>query len=247
MVKYLKKEISETKVLLKNIPPVIFSFFILTLFVMNLLANKSLNIPISWLKLDAGYIISWFLFLTMDILTKHFGPKAATKLSFLATGINLVICLIMFLASILPGMWGEAYLEGHEAVINNALNKTFGGTWYVIVGSTVAFAVSSVVNNFTNYAVGKAFKRNPDGFFAYIIRSYFSTAVSQFVDNLLFSMLVGHIFFGWSFKDCFFSAFVCMGVELVLEAFFSPIGYKVCEKWRKEKVGEDYFKFVAKK
>ena len=242
----LKKEFCEIKVLLKSVPQVIFSFFILTLFVMNLLANKSLNIPISWLKLDAGYIISWFLFLTMDILTKHFGPKAATIISFLATGINLVLCLIMHLASILPGMWGEAYLEGYEAVINNALDKTFGGTWYVIVGSTVAFAVSSVANNFTNYAIGKAFKKNQNGFLAYSVRSYLSTAVSQFVDNLLFSMFVGHIFFGWSFRDCLFSAFVCMGVELLLEVFFSPIGYKVSEKWRKEKVGETYFEYIAK-
>ncbi len=244
MSQKIKKEIYETKVLLRSVPPVIFAFFILTLFTMNLLANKSLNIPIEWLKLDAGYIISWFLFLAMDILTKHFGPKAATVFSILATAINLVLCLILFIASIIPGMWGEAFVEGSEGVINQALDRTFGGTWYVIVGSTIAFVISSFANNFTNFWIGKCFKRRPNSFFAYATRSYLSTAVGQFVDNLAFSMLVGHIFFGWSFLHCLSSAVICMFVELILEIIFAPIGYKVSEKWRKENVGKAYFELT---
>ena len=247
MSQKIKKEIYEIKVLLNSVPTIIFSFFILTLFVMNLLANKSLNIPVLWLKLDAGYIISWLLFLIMDVLTKHFGPKAATTISILATLINLVLCFVLFIASILPGMWGEAFVAGSESVINTALDKTFGGTWYVILGSTVAFIVSSICNNFTNYAIGMGFKKNPNSFFAYITRSYLSTAVGQFVDNLTFSMLVGHIFFGWSFIHCLLSAAICMFIELICEAVFSPIGYRICQKWQEENVGTEYFKLVKKR
>lgn len=35
-------------------------------------------------------------------------------------------------------MWGEAYVDGSEELINGALNRTFGGIWYVVFGSTAA-------------------------------------------------------------------------------------------------------------
>lgn len=67
--------------------------------------------------------------------------------------------LCIFIASIIPGMWGESFVEGSEDIINGALDHTFGGTWYVLLGSTTAFLVSAIVNNFLNFALGKFVKR----------------------------------------------------------------------------------------
>ena len=48
---------------------------------MNLLANKTL-VQTEWIALDGGILISWLSFMCMDIITKHFGPKASNKIAF---------------------------------------------------------------------------------------------------------------------------------------------------------------------
>ncbi len=240
----LKREFREFAVLVKSVPPVVVALFIISVFSMNLLANKSIDIPLNWLALDCGIIVSWFAFLTMDILTKHYGPKAATEISVLAILFNLVFCLMFYIGSVIPGTWGESYVEGSEVVINSALDNTFGGTWYVLLGSTLAFIVSAFVNNFLNYAVGKLFKKRPDGAAAYFTRTYVSTAIGQFVDNLVFAFVVSHIFFGWSTVQCVMCAATGMVAELLCEAVFSGVGYRICVKWKRDGIGAAYFECV---
>ena len=43
----------------------------------------------------------------MDIITKHFGPKASNRISLLACGINLLTCLIFFIAAAIPSNAGD--------------------------------------------------------------------------------------------------------------------------------------------
>ena len=243
----VKTEFFELKLLLRSIPSLLISMLIVSVITMNLLANKSIDLPVDWLALDCGVIISWMTFLAMDIITKHFGPKAATEASAVAVAINLLVCLFLFMASMIPGMWGEAYVEGSEALLNGALDKTFGGTWYVLFGSTTAFFISAVVNNFLNFAVGKLFKKAPDGFLAYACRTYISTAVGQFTDNLVFALIVSHFFFGWSILQCVTCAVTGMLVELLCEVLFSRFGYTVCKRWQEEKVGSQYLDYVKMK
>ena len=229
--------------LLRSVPAPVTVFFVLSVFSMNLLANKSINLGVNWLALDCGITVSWFAFLTMDIVTKHFGPKAATQLSLFAIAVNLVFSLIMFLGSLIPGTWGESFVEQGGEQINVALDNTFGGTWYVLAGSTVAFTASSLVNNFANAGIGLAFRKNPDGAAAYFLRSYVSTAMGQFVDNMIFALIVSHVFFGWSLLQCVTCSLTGMVVELLCEVAFSGFGFGVCRKWKKEEVGKEYFEF----
>ncbi|MBQ9030399.1 MAG: VUT family protein [Parasporobacterium sp.] len=237
----IQREILEWKTLLRSVPSLFLTFFVVSVIVMNLLANKSINLPWEWLALDCGIIVSWVSFLCMDIATRHFGPKAATQLSLTAVLVNLLTCLIFFLASLISGMWGEAYVEGSESVICKALDHTIGGTWYVLLGSTIAFVAASVINNFLNFLIGKMFRKRPDGFAAYACRSYVSTAVSQFADNLIFALLVSHVFFGWTLLQCVTCAITGMAAELLCEVLFSPLGFAQSRRWKKEHVGEAYF------
>lgn len=243
----LKSEFFEFRLLLKSVPTILVALFVISVFSMNLLANKSINLPVDWLALDCGICVSWFAFLAMDILTKRFGPKASTQLSLLAICVNLILCLIFFVASKIPGMWGESFVEGSESVLNNALDNTFGGTWYVLLGSTFAFVVSAIVNNFTNWGIGKLCKKNPNGAGAYILRTYVSTAIGQFVDNLTFALVVSHFFFGWTMVQCFTCAITGMLVELACEAIFTYPGYKICKKWEENGVGNEYLQYIASK
>ena len=243
MLKFkLKKEWREFCALLKSIPTVVIVLFVSSVFAMNLLANKSISLPVEWLALDCGIVVSWFAFFIMDVLTKHFGPKAATQITALAIVVNLFFCLLLYIGSVIPGEWGESYVDGSQDILNDALNSTFGGAWYVILGSTAAFFISSVVNNSLNFAIGKLFKRKPDGLTAYILRAHCSTAVGQFVDNLIFALLVSHFFFGWSLVQCVTCAATGMLAELLCEAIFFYPGYQITKRWKKDNVGEEYFK-----
>lgn len=269
MSQKLKTELHEFELLLRSVPPAITVLFVMSVFAMNLLANKSVALPFDWLALDCGIIVSWLSFLIMDMIVRHFGPKAATELSVFAILLNLFWCMIFYIASMIPGSWGESYVAGSEALLNSALDNTFGGTWYVLAGSTAAFLLSSVVNNFVNWGIGKRLgdcnlvdrgvsdhnsvdrgvsERGSGrrGFGSYALRSYLSTAIAQFVDNLTFALLVSHIFFGWSLLQCVTCSLTGMVVELLCEVGFSFFGYRICRGWEKKRVGEEYFKYRKK-
>lgn len=241
MKEKFKREWKEFCALIKCVPAPVVTLFVISVFAMNLLANKSISIPVDWLALDCGITVSWFAFFAMDILTKHFGPKAATQITVLAIIINLFFCLLLFIGSVIPGAWGESYVEGSEEVINGALNSTFGGTWYVVLGSTVAFLASAIVNNLSNFGIGKLFKRKPDGLAAFIMRSYVSTAAGQFIDNLIFALIVSHFFFGWSVLQCVTCALTGMLAELLCEGIFFYPGYKITRRWKQNGLGKEYF------
>lgn len=241
MKNWIKKELNDFNVLLRNIPAVIMAMFVVAVIMMNLLANKTI-VQTDWIALDAGIVISWLSFMSMDVITKHFGPKASTKVSIFATFINLLVCGIFWVVSIIPSA-ADDY---------TAFNSIFGGTWFILLGSTIAFIASAFINNFLNWGIGQAFKKDPDGKLAYVTRTYISTATGQFFDNLIFSMIVfmgfAPIFwngFSWTFIQCLMCSLTGAVIELLFEVIFSPIGYKITQRWKANGVGKEYIDKVG--
>ncbi|MBQ6602785.1 MAG: VUT family protein [Eubacterium sp.] len=228
----MKNAVSEFRSMMRTVPPILVALSIMAIVGMNLLANKSINTGVEWLALDCGILFSWLCFLSFDILTQCYGPGASTVFSFLVLGLNLFMSLMFFIASRIPGVWGESFVEGSEEVINGALNNTFGGTWFIILGSSVAFAVSAVVNNYVNAGIGKLVAKK-GGFGAFALRSYVSTFVGQFVDNMVFALLVSRVFFGWTMLQCTTCALTGAILELVFEIVFSPFGFRVALRIRR--------------
>jgi uncharacterized integral membrane protein (TIGR00697 family) len=241
MKNWIKKELNDFSVLLRNIPAVIMAMFVVAVIMMNLLASKTI-VQTDWIALDAGIVISWLSFMSMDVITKHFGPKASTKVSIFATFINLLVCGIFWVVSIIPST-ADDY---------TAFNSIFGGTWFILLGSTIAFIASAFINNFLNWGIGQAFKKDPDGKLAYVTRTYISTATGQFFDNLIFSMIVfmgfAPIFwdgFSWTFIQCLMCSLTGAVIELIFEVIFSPIGYKITQRWKANGVGKEYIDKVG--
>ncbi|MBO4277003.1 MAG: VUT family protein [Clostridia bacterium] len=231
----------DTKLLFRSVPSAVTALFAVSVIAMNLLANKTIY-QSDILALDGGIIISWLSFLCMDIVTKAFGPKAATKLSVFATAVNLFVCLLFYIVSVIP-----------TETDYTAFNTIIGGTWFILLSSTVAFLASAVINNFLNWTVGKAFRKNPNGKAAFVARSYISTFVGQFCDNLIFALLTFTVFapifwdgFHWTVLQCVTCSLLGAGLELVMEIVFSPIGYAVLKRWERDGVGEEYLKRKAK-
>ena len=102
----IKREMEDYRILLRNIPSLVISLFIVSVIMMNLLANKEF-VSMKYLALDCGFVLSWISFICMDMICKRFGAKAAAKISILAMFINLCVVLVFKLMSLTPGMWGE--------------------------------------------------------------------------------------------------------------------------------------------
>lgn len=233
----LKKSYIKMKILLRSIPATTVTLFVVSVVCMNLLANKTL-LQLNWIALDGGILISWLSFMCMDIITRHFGPKASNSISVLAVAINLLTCLIFFVASMIPS----------NADDYTAFNGIFGGTWFILLGSTVAFLSSALIHNSLNWFIGLAFKKNPHGKAAFAARTYVSSFVGQFSDNFIFSVIVFVFFapifwdgFCWTILQCAMCALTGAVAEVIMQIVFSPIGYRITQKWRQENVGKEYF------
>ena len=237
---WCRKEREETEILFRCIPATVVSLFVVSVICMNLLANKTL-IQADWIALDGGILISWLSFMCMDVITKYFGPKASNRAAVLAASINLLVCLIFYIASVIPS----------NASDYAALNTILGGTWFILLGSTVAFLSSAVINNFLNWTIGGMFQKNPDGKLAFAARTYISTFIGQFADNFIFAVIVfvgfAPIFwdgFHWTALQCVTCSLTGAAAELLMEVIFSPFGYRIVNKWKAHSVGQEYFAYI---
>lgn len=239
-------DMQDWKNLLRSIPSLVTSLFIVSVVVMNLMASKVI-IMTPVLGITGGLLLSWVPFLLGDIMVKTYGAKAATKINILGLLVNLVCIGVFQLVTVIE--------VGAEPGAYDAFNSVFTQTWQIFVASSIAFIVSGVVNNFVNAGIGKLFKKNPDGKVAYMCRTYISTMLGQFVDNFIFAGLAFLVFFplsigsslGYTLTSVIGTGILAALLELVMEMIFSPIGYKVCQKWRKESVGAEYLAYCREK
>ena len=79
----IRREMDDYRILLRNVPSLVITLFVVSVIMMNLLANKEL-ISVKYFALDCGFVLSWISFLCMDMICKRFGARAAAKISLLA-------------------------------------------------------------------------------------------------------------------------------------------------------------------
>lgn len=231
---YLKKEWKDTLLLLKSVPAVPFSLFVLSVVLMNILANKTI-INESWIAIDGGIVVSWIAFMMLDMLVRRFGPKASTKIMITALIINLlVVCIFNLVAKL---NFGGGWVQGADT----QLDALLAGSWHVLAASSIAFLTAAIVSNLLHWAIRKRFKsQTRNNFSAFAVASWTSTLVAQFIDNLIFGLLflfaLGYI----TLTAAIMMAATGMVAELICQAIFSPIGYRIAEKWRRNRVGNEY-------
>lgn len=219
--------------LLRSVPTALTILFVLVVIGMNFLSRITL-LSLPWLALNAGILISWLSFLFMDIVTKHYGARAANKMSILAIAANLVCILFCVIIS--------------RTVDYPALDMVVGGQWSILTASTIAYVISALTNNYSNVYIGSFFTKNPDGKAAYATRSFVSTFLSQILDNFIFvflafvvlPMIPSALQVHWTLAQCIGCSVICAFLEMLSEAVFSPIGYITVKRWKRDGVGREY-------
>lgn len=230
---WLSRESAMLSAMIRSVPRAVTILFILAVITMNFLARITL-VSLPWLALNAGILVSWLSFLLMDIVAKHYGARAANLLSLVAIAANLLCSLICVIISRVGNY--------------PSLDMVVGGQWSILLASTIAYVISALTNNYTNVAIGRRFRGDPDGVAAYAARSFLSTFLSQIVDNFLFVFLAFVIFpwlpgalqVRWTIPQCIGASVACAVLELLSEVVFSPIGYAVIRRWKARGVGQDY-------
>ena len=122
---WIVNQFRDLKLLLRSVPSVVVVAFVLSVVLMNLMANKVMFRWGDYVAADGGLLLSWIPFLCMDIVVKRFGPKAATKLNIFAVVINIV-CVGIFA--------GIAAIAG-DGNDYSAFNQVFSCTWFILLGS----------------------------------------------------------------------------------------------------------------
>lgn len=250
MEKIKSKIISEAKefnLLMRNIPSHVVTLFVVSVIFMNVFASVAL-VQLPWLALDAGILLSWLSFLTMDIVCKRYGAKAANMLTIFAILVNLgcigffnIVNLIIACTPEWNGWLGEE--TGAFSVL--------ASDWKTLFSSTVAMFIAALVNNFINVTIKKHFskKEQQNTFKEFATASYVSTMIGQFIDNFTFAVFAHLIFNIWgqplSLLQITMFALTGAVVELLCEVIFSPVGYKISKDWEKNRVGNEYLKNIA--
>lgn len=241
MKEWLKKDWNETKVLFKCLPALPFAILCASLIAMNFLANKGIvPAPLDkYFQADAGIIVSWVAFLAGDMLVKRFGAKAAIKVNLAAISVQLFAVILFTIGSLIP--WGYSIEPGSY---EDTFNSIFRLSLWPLLAGTGAFIIATITDSFLSKFVLTRFK-NRTTFRAYATASYASTAVGQFVDNLSFGLLFS-VWQPWftSFSAIWLYSAAGMIIELVCQAIFSPVGYRISRSWAKKGIGNEYIELV---
>lgn len=248
--------------LLRSVPAMALTLIVLSGVLMNILAAKSIiNLPANfssknwftngdnmWIVQDAGIIVSWLGFLAGDLLVKAFGSKNAVRINLTSLFLSLFISLLLIGVSKVPGTWSPVFNEvlnpgiSNEAeIINGALNEVIGNVWFVILGSAAATFVGILVNNITHgILLKKLYQKRGEHYVGYFIAAGASTVIGQFIDNIVFALIVGVNFFGWSYFSVVMCSLLGALVEFVVEMLFTPLTYKLSKNWSKNGIGDDW-------
>lgn len=235
MISKIKSIIDDYKMLLRNVPAFVTVTFVLVTVLMNFSAAKII-VNIGGFAVTGGFIVSFVPFLCMDCVTKRFGARAAIMLNILSALGNVFAVVLLSIVAAIPT---ETPYPEFEYI--------FGGVWFICLSSTLAFVISGVINSLLNAAIGKLFKKKPDGAAAFSARSFVSTFIGQAIDNFLFIagvyVLFAPIF--WGMEPL--SVWTCLGtavfgglLELLVEVAFGWVGYRTVKRWDRENIGKEY-------
>lgn len=249
MKEKIKSLVKDYKLLLRSVPAWIVVAFVLSVILMNVLATIAL-VNEAWIAVDAGILLSWLTFLTMDCICRRFGAKAANKLTVFAIICNLFFVLLFNgLLLIVTHVPYIANLNGwfNLAPDGDGFLVVLAGNWKVLLSSTLALIISAVAQNLLNRAVNKlAIKYElKDSFKKFAVISYTSTFIGQWVDNLVFAIMAHLVFCIWGAPLSLVACLITLPligaiVELLCEVIFSPLGYKIVKGWERDNVGVEY-------
>jgi uncharacterized integral membrane protein (TIGR00697 family) len=162
----------------------IYVYVAMAIFLANIQVLKVIEFPFFPEPMALGTILFISIFLCTDILSEYYGKESATKCIYIGISAYLFSTIIMFFTISFSPVNIESYPEWSWSLdMHNATQTLFLPQFPIIIGSISAFFISQKLDVFIFDFIKKNFTT------ALWFRNNISTFISQFIDNLVFSIL----------------------------------------------------------
>lgn len=194
---------------------IIMSLYCVFTVVQNLFEMKTLGTE-AFAFGGGGVMLSWATFMLMDICTEVYGKDDTVKVYTIAGLVNLLIVVLSQIVIAIPGVYPEQ---------NAAFAQIFSNGPRTALASFGAFWLGNFVNMHIMVKMKNAVK-DDRAKFAFFGRAVISTALGQFVDNMVFATLafapIGISAFEMTWRDIFTSSIFGVFSETVIESCMVP-------------------------
>lgn len=212
---------------------VIVSFYIVGSIMQNILAVKTFGTDTISIT-TAGTLISWMVFLCLDLITEIWGRKKAIIVFWSSAILNLIFTGIAWICIVIPG---------NNAFIGEAYKVVLGSGWRIVTASILAFILGNYANTLVMYLM-RIKSKDSSNSFSFICRAILSTILGQAIDNGLFMVLAfapigiqGTIEQSWTTIGQIIG--FTTAIEVVAELFVSPLTAFLVKKLKAMKEKEN--------
>lgn len=183
---------------------------------MNIFSVKPLSFGFSFIVMDAGLLISWIPYLISGIITESFGKDIAKRIAIITTVVIFLLSVLAYIESYIPTLPEYSEQANHFRYVFNSGPR-------IIVASTLAFIVGSIIN------IDITASKKTDRTFALFVKMFLAGLVGQFVDNIIFETVAfapfGISLFEMRWMDVFTATIWSTVVEVAFESIcIIPIG-----------------------
>lgn len=211
---------------------IIVSFYMVGSVMQNILATKTFGTPELSIT-TGGTIISWLVFLCMDVITEIWGRKRSIQCFWISAALNLLISGIAWICIAIPG---------NNDFINGSYEVILGTGWRIVIASITAFLLGNYANTLIMYAM-RVNSKNPNKTFGFVCRAVLSTLIGQLIDNGIFYLIAfAPIGIPATIEQSWMTILQLVGfttaIETVVEALVSPLTSLLVKYLKKLKIEE---------
>ena len=196
---------------------IIVSFYMVGSVMQNILATKTFGTSEISIT-TGGTIISWLVFLCMDVITEIWGKKRSIQCFWISAILNLAFSGIAWICIAIPG---------NNDFINGSYETILGTGWRIVIASISAFLLGNYANTMIMYVM-RVNSKNPNKTAGFMIRAILSTLVGQLIDNAVFYLIAfSPIGIPKTIEQSWMTILQLVGfttaIETIVEAAVSPL------------------------
>ncbi|NCN40677.1 queuosine precursor transporter [bacterium] len=184
-------------------------------------------------------VLPWpVVFLATDLVNEYFGKNGVRRLTFLTVALIIYAFAVLFIGIVIPA-------AGFSPVDDEAFQKVFGQSLWIIFGSLVAFLVSQFVDVFVFWAV----RAKTEGKYLWL-RATGSTAVSQLIDTFVILGIAFYLPGKLSLNEYMITSASNYSYKLAIAVALTPLiylGHNVIDRFLGERQAEDLIEEAAEK
>lgn len=186
--------------------------FVALMAVVLILSNIGASKPVTFgsIVTDGGFFLFPLAYIIGDVVSEVYGWKASRRAVIVTFSLSVFAALCYWIMIALPG---ADFYDGQDALV-----RTLGPVWQIVVASLLGFLAGQLSNAFTMVRMKKR-----SGEKMLFGRMAASTVVGEFVDTLVFCLLAAQVLEIPDFATFLNYLLVGFTYKTLVELCFSPI------------------------